>query len=132
MFPQLAGLYLGCFFRLALGVLLAGTAGQAMAETGPGQPEEASCRSSASAGCECSFRGLETALTFSEAAGIVLIYYRDFPGERYSGLLERLLRQCADSDWRPAATAQATIRQDQTAPAAMPSRQLSKAGGAQP
>ena len=117
---------------LALIALLMGSVGQATAETGSDQPEEAFCRLSAAAGCECSFRSLETRLTFSEAAGVILIYYRDFPDERYSGLLERLLRQCADSDWRPAPTAQATIRQDQTAPASAPSKQFSRTSGARP
>ena len=117
---------------LALIALLMGSAGQAAAETGSEQPDEAFCRLSAAAGCECSFRSLETRLTFSEAAGVILIYYRDFPDERYSGLLERLLRQCADSDWRPAPTAQATIRQDQTAPASAPSKQFSRTSGARP
>jgi hypothetical protein len=117
---------------LALIALLVGSAGQAAAETGSDQPEEAFCRSSTPAGCECSFRSLEAVLTFSEAAGVILIYYRDFPDERYSGLLERLLRQCADSDWRPAPAAQATIRQDQTAPASAPSKQFSRTSGARP
>ena len=117
---------------LVLAALLTGSAGQVAAETGSDQPDEAFCRSSASAGCECSFRSLETRLTFSEAAGVVLIYYRDFPDERYSGLLERLLRQCADSDWRPAPTTEATIRQDQTAPASAPPKQFSRASGARP
>ena len=41
---------------LVLAALLTGWAGQVAAETGLEQPDEAFCRSSASAGCECSFR----------------------------------------------------------------------------
>lgn len=117
---------------LALVVLLTGPAGQAAAENGSDRPKEASCRSTASAGCECSFGSLETTLTFGQAADVVLIYYRDFPDDQYSKLLQRFLRQCADTEWRPAPAARATIRQDLTAPAARPSNQLNTVSGARP
>ena len=132
MFLQFAGPCLACFTRLALLALLAGVASQAAAETGPDGPEGAFCRSSATVGCECSFGSLETTLTFGQAADVVLIYYRDFPDDRYSGLLQRFLRQCADAEWRPAPAVRATIGQDQDAPAATPSRRLGRAGGARP
>lgn len=109
-----------------------GIGSQAAAETGPDHAQEAFCRSGATAGCERLFRSLETVLTFGEAEGLVLIYFRNFPDERYSGLLERLLRQCAGRDWHPAPTATARIRQDRTAPASAPSKPLGKASGARP
>jgi hypothetical protein len=59
------------------------------------RPESAFCQVSARAGCQCSFATMETPLTFSEAAGTILILYENFPDERYSRLLEDFLHQCA-------------------------------------
>lgn len=45
--------------------------------------------------CRCSLSSIETELTFGEAAGVVELYYRGFPDERYNTLLISLLRQCS-------------------------------------
>jgi hypothetical protein len=45
--------------------------------------------------CRCSLSSIETELTFSEAAGVVELYYRGFPDERYTTLLISLLHQCS-------------------------------------
>jgi hypothetical protein len=69
--------------------------------------ESAFCQVSARAGCQCSFATMETPFTFSEAAGIILTLYLNFPDERYSRLLEDFLHQCA-GELVPAARPQTT------------------------
>ncbi len=74
------------------------------------------CRTTAQAGCQCSFATLETPFTFAEAAGMVATYYQEFPDERYYRLLERFLRQCAgEISAPPPARPSVTIKSDRTA-----------------
>ncbi len=75
--------------------------------------ELAFCQVSARAGCQCSFATLETPFTFSEAAGVISVLYKNFPDERYSHLLEGFLHQCA-GEITPTSPAQPmlTIRGD--------------------
>lgn len=90
-----------CWSRLgflAAALLFAGSLDQASADDAKraeAHTDLASCQVSARAGCQCSLATLETPLTFSEAAGVISIFYQNFPDERYSRLLDDLLRQCA-------------------------------------
>ena len=90
---------------LSLAISLLGIAGHAAAESVSGAPDPAFCRIRPGSACECSFGSIETTLTFSEAAEVVLIYYKDFPDERYARLLETFLSQCGGRSLGPAAPA---------------------------
>ncbi len=77
---------------LIIGVLCA--PGLVSAGQLPGKPEQASCRLDAQQSCACSFSTIETPLTFGEAAELILLYFREYPDDQYSTLLENLLQQC--------------------------------------
>jgi hypothetical protein len=91
------------------------------------------CRTTAQAGCQCSFATLETPFTFAEAAGVVATYYQEFPDERYYRLLERFLRQCA-GETSPTPLAQPLMMNQigQASPPPVPSNAPSVQNGVQP
>jgi hypothetical protein len=45
--------------------------------------------------CTCSLSSIETLMTFSEAAGVVELFYRGNPDEAYVSLLVDLMKQCS-------------------------------------
>jgi hypothetical protein len=93
----------------------------------------ASCRTSAQAGCQCSFATLETPFTFAEAARVIATYYQEFPDERYYRLLERFLRQCAgEITPPPTARPSVTIKSDRAASPSKPLNSPSAEHGDQP
>ena len=117
---------------LALTLTTAGS-GRAVAEPTSDQTGSASCHVSTTSECECSFAAIETTLTFSEAAGVLLIYYRNFPDERHAGLLEHLLLQCVGGSPPPASpAATATIETNLTSPASAPAKRSTKASEMRP
>jgi hypothetical protein len=60
------------------------------------RPEAGVCQTARHAGvCTCSLPTIETELSFGEAAGIIELYFYNFPDESYVELLSSLLRQCS-------------------------------------
>ena len=75
-------------------IIMPGAPGLVSAGQLSGKPEQAICRLDGQQSCACSFSTIETPLTFGQAAELILLYFREFPDDRYSTLLERLLQQC--------------------------------------
>jgi hypothetical protein len=124
----------GLFVSAALWASGSGAAGAGVEdETEAVRQDLAFCRATVQAGCQCSFATLETPFTFAEAAGVVATYYREFPDERYSRLLERFLRQCAGEIMPPSpARPSVTIKSDRAAPPSLPFNAPSAQRGGQP
>ena len=90
------------------------------------RPELGFCRAGVNGACQCSFSSIENAMTFPEAANVILFNYRNFPDEDYEGLLGKFMRQCAglslSAAWRPAS------KQEQPQTPAVKSRSEDAAG----
>ncbi|MGY2051977.1 hypothetical protein [Methylobacterium sp. JK268] len=54
----------------------------------------AECRATRQRGCECSLSSVELPMSFGDTAGILEVYYREYPDERYEAMLVSLIRQC--------------------------------------
>jgi hypothetical protein len=74
-----------------------GTGDGALAHLDKGTPLAAGvCQTVRHAGrCTCSLPTIETELSFGEAAGIIELYFYDYPDESYVELLTSLFRQCS-------------------------------------
>ncbi|MCF4130001.1 hypothetical protein [Methylobacterium sp. SyP6R] len=79
---------------------------------------EGNCRFTPTRGCECFLSSVETPLSFGEAAGIVEIYHRQFPDDRFEALLIRLFRACSLDPYESpkTITPKPAITQDAMAP----------------
>lgn len=54
----------------------------------------ASCRATRTGGCECSISSVELPMSFGDAAGTIVLYYRDRPDALYEAMLVDLVREC--------------------------------------
>jgi len=80
---------------------------------GDDKPPAGMCRRVSDAGyCTCSLAKIETELTFGEAAGLIELYFYEYPDESYIEFLSSLLRQCSRTSPNPVKSPEIILRQD--------------------